>query len=869
MEVSPPPLPGAGRSPERCPYYKPASTAESDGSPTVFCGFLEQLTRIEDPSRCRVGLDACRACCLEPEPEGERINSVIASFLFGLTLEVPPKDSGVHWNPQRVAHLQELALAHMERVETPRPAQPSRVPSYTGPCLFLGPEAGRVECTSCRGRVLLKEFLCRHPYHERTTIRSCRSCQDYEAPLRRGVVRSWAVAVVTAPRRSPTLARTLESLARAGWKTPSVFAEPGSKLPRSLNRSRFTFRRKVLGAWGNWLLAASELALLHPEADAYLICQDDAVFCHHLRQYLETHLWPAERVGVVSLHTPRHHTGAHPGFFPFDPGWGAWGAMAYLFPNASLRILLSDPRVINHRHRGPGDGLRNVDSVVGAWSRRNGLPYFLHSPSLCQHTGETSTLWENSTLQGRRSAGDFPGEEFDARSLPGRVVSAQDSRSQSAFPPDLPQSSASLPIPLTNEQSDIALLIDARRGDCSALLGSLCSLLRPPQEALLFVSKENGIPPADKVPWIRTILLPGSSPDDVIQRFLSDGAAEWIAVSGPDRPFPPDVIDRVARLLQAAQPAHGFLQIRPNLPGSPLPGLTIFRRDAAVELGLCRNASLLRDPQDCCRRLAELGWRALDAPAGEPAPAALPLHDSWNDYRFTLVTVLIGRRHCFDPWLDWISREAFPSDTTLVFVDNSNSDEFGALLRDSAMELVRRRNFAGLRLLRGPGPVVDGPRLSLSRCRNCAHALHLALAPSGGDLVLNIDCDVVPGPGAVALLLEAYTGLVRSGAQPGVVSGICESANYPGRIAAARSHVAWRDIPKVDEIAAGEIVEVGFTGAGCSLIAAPALHQALPLRPRRLSGGGIAGPDYVLCETLRRFGYSVWLHGSVRCRHYV
>lgn len=75
-----------------------------------------------------------------------------------------------------------------------------------------------------------------------------------------------------------------------------------------------------------------------------------------------------------------------------DPGWGAWGALAYLFSNPGIRAFLSDPEVVNHRHHGPGDGQRNIDSVVGAWCRRNSLPYFVHVPSLAQHIGETSTI---------------------------------------------------------------------------------------------------------------------------------------------------------------------------------------------------------------------------------------------------------------------------------------------------------------------------------------------------------------------------------------------------------------------------------------------------------------------------------------------
>ena len=82
--------------------------------------------------------------------------------------------------------------------------------------------------------------------------------------------------------------------------------------------------------------------------------------------------------------------------------------MGLIFPNASARAFLTDPAVLDHRGFGPKGGLKNVDSVVGAWCRRAGRPYLVHRPSLARHTGETSTLWPaDRTATGRRQCGAF------------------------------------------------------------------------------------------------------------------------------------------------------------------------------------------------------------------------------------------------------------------------------------------------------------------------------------------------------------------------------------------------------------------------------------------------------------------------------
>ena len=132
-------------------------------------------------------------------------------------------------------------------------------------------------------------------------------------------------------------------------------------------------------------------------------------FSRGLRRYLERTLWPRPAVGVVSLHTPSHFAvGKAPGWHAEDRGWGAWGSQAYVFPNAAARAFLTDPAALDHRGFGPGGGLKNVDCVVGAWCRRAGLPYLVHSPSLTRHTGQTSTLWPaDRRCTGRRQCAAF------------------------------------------------------------------------------------------------------------------------------------------------------------------------------------------------------------------------------------------------------------------------------------------------------------------------------------------------------------------------------------------------------------------------------------------------------------------------------
>ncbi|MBS0207956.1 MAG: hypothetical protein JSS27_03285 [Planctomycetes bacterium] len=171
-------------------------------------------------------------------------------------------------------------------------------------------------------------------------------------------------------------------------------------------------RAPQFGAFPNWLLGLAELVLRERQAEAYLMCQDDVVFCRGVREYLEHSLWPAEKVGVISLFCPSHYARGKPaGFHVEDRGWDTWGAQAYVFSPAAADALLSSPVVWNHRRTGPNEGNRNIDSVIGYWCRQTKLPYFVHTPSLAQHVGTTSTLYYGASTWGNRIAADFMGED--------------------------------------------------------------------------------------------------------------------------------------------------------------------------------------------------------------------------------------------------------------------------------------------------------------------------------------------------------------------------------------------------------------------------------------------------------------------------
>lgn len=228
----------------------------------------------------------------------------------------------------------------------------------------------------------------------------------------------WSVGVVTAPRPNACyLDRSLQSLENAGWKEVVIFAEPGSITP-----SNSVTRRKKFGDWSNWACGLYELLLTEPDADYFMMVEDDCVVCQGSKTYLEENINKLLPFGSLSLYCPERYCRKYIGFHNECQGWMTCSTLTVIMPRESVISFFADTLVQHHRFEhilpiakeevpwgvnvDPQNSIK--DAVLGMWAERNSFPIFYHSPSLAQHIGEVSNL----TNQAMPTAPDFVGETF-------------------------------------------------------------------------------------------------------------------------------------------------------------------------------------------------------------------------------------------------------------------------------------------------------------------------------------------------------------------------------------------------------------------------------------------------------------------------
>ena len=221
-------------------------------------------------------------------------------------------------------------------------------------------------------------------------------------PLPRRGPNRWAVGITTAPRETPTLARTLASLAAAGFDNIHVFAEPGVD---PLPGCTWHQNRERLGGWSNFIQSCRVLTGL--DCDVLLLSQDDVLYARNLRGYLETIPWP--ETGALSVYTSERYSQKMGG----GDAWG-WSAIPFRALEGSLAIVArSDKikRLVKNRVASRKQG-KFFDALLGNWLSRNGGLRF-HYPSLAQHIGETSVVHPGAGNFGTRRASTFVGADFD------------------------------------------------------------------------------------------------------------------------------------------------------------------------------------------------------------------------------------------------------------------------------------------------------------------------------------------------------------------------------------------------------------------------------------------------------------------------
>ena len=362
------------------PYHRPvddcrfrralAGDAEAAG-----CELLREISGAEDVSLCRVERDACEACCRQFPPSASDPNPVVASLLYQLTLRIAKMGGVPGCDRFRAEELSRLAVENLPSDEDLRD-----VPRDA------------VDLSAVPGMGLVERLI--------------------ERPNRRSgtPIRHWAVGVTTAPRQAPTLAVCLASLAHAGWPAPRLFVDGDVAIPDEFAGLPRTHRDPQMGAWPNYYLALLELMMREPQAQAYMIVQDDVLFAHdaRMREYLEGIFWPGQRPGIASLFCSRAYTTPQAGWRQFEGVW-TWCALAFVFSQDAAQRFFADREVVLHRWSQTRNGLADISRTVGEWAYESHIPLYYPTPSLVQHIGDVSAIWDGVRAFGNRRASWFAG----------------------------------------------------------------------------------------------------------------------------------------------------------------------------------------------------------------------------------------------------------------------------------------------------------------------------------------------------------------------------------------------------------------------------------------------------------------------------
>ncbi|QDV45149.1 hypothetical protein Enr13x_50230 [Stieleria neptunia] len=366
----------SSRTPETCLYREP------DGE-TAVCGLLKKISGIESHPGLQVAGDACRACCQSYPPSEKDLNPIVASLLFELTEQVVDGNGVPDCNVETAKTLNRWAERSL----------PAVAPDEDDGLDIAGKSYDHL------AGVTADEIA---NYLPRPQVSESRSA---------GKVATWSVGVTTAPRRLPTLERSVRSVLDSGWHDPVLFVDGDVDVPASLGTLATCRRTPAVGAFPNYVLSLGELFMRDPHADAYLMIQDDALLLGTpaMREYLQTVLWPGDGAWIASLYCSKQYTQASTGWHTFPDRW-VWGAVAFVFSPAALRLFLASPLVYQHRALPGAKGLSRIDVAIGHVAVANEIPILFPSPSLVQHIGTVSTIWNLARAVNARHANRFLGD---------------------------------------------------------------------------------------------------------------------------------------------------------------------------------------------------------------------------------------------------------------------------------------------------------------------------------------------------------------------------------------------------------------------------------------------------------------------------
>lgn len=368
-------------APESCPFREQVCNVADDEVAT--CSLLGNIIGIENHPAMRVGRDACDACCDSYPPSQQDLNPVVASLLFELSEQIADAGGVTGCDRERAQELNRWA-------EQSLPA----VAADEDDCIDIG-RRSYAHLKGISPDTIAK--LLPRPAESNSESKS--------------KAETWAVGITTAPRRLPTLEQCALSIIDSGWSDPILFIDGDVAVPASLSRLDYCRRQPALGAFPNYALSLAELFMRDPHADAYMMIQDDAMFLGvpAMRQYLQSVLWPLNGPSIASLYCSRKYNQQAPGWHKFPANW-VWGAVAFVFSRDAVTEFLTSPLVHQHRALPDDQGLSKVDVLVGQFATAANIPVLFPSPSLVQHIGTVSTIWNFARAVNARQASQFLGD---------------------------------------------------------------------------------------------------------------------------------------------------------------------------------------------------------------------------------------------------------------------------------------------------------------------------------------------------------------------------------------------------------------------------------------------------------------------------
>ena len=230
------------------------------------------------------------------------------------------------------------------------------------------------------------------------------------------------VGITTSHRRRPTIDHTIDSLGRAGWDHAFVFADgcETNAASNCFDAVDVTWVRRAtnVGGWSNFVLGAMELVHRDPDADGYLMLQDDALLARFsgLRAYVDRLMTSIGPEAMASLYCceldSKPEFGWHRSTLPYQRG-----AQGFAFGGQAMRRFVADAVTRPwegkwHNNSARPLEQRGIDGNVGRWALQQEVPLWLPTPSLIWHLGETSTLWPGAAMVGIRRAGGFLEQHF-------------------------------------------------------------------------------------------------------------------------------------------------------------------------------------------------------------------------------------------------------------------------------------------------------------------------------------------------------------------------------------------------------------------------------------------------------------------------